>query len=328
VNIHKLFNKIKNNISYIKLFNYFKYIFLAICFIYLMYQSLKDFNQVKKIIISDYKIFFLIFILTTLNLNLMNYRFYYFLRKLTNYSGNYLSWSKLFFQTVIMNFFLGGTGHLLRAIQLKKENLNYTEFITLNYVVYLLIFTVNFFLFLNFFYIITKEKVFILFSITIFLFLFIFIQIKFYKFFLNIIKKKVKFLKKYKKIILNALYYCSNYFSYKKNLIIFSFLTLKIFLLEGVIIYFICSNILVNETFYEILIVFFIVFHLNKILHLNNFIGLNELIMGLVAETLGFYFLQGALIQLIFRLNIYLGSLLNSVFYYFIAKKIIRKNIV
>ena len=111
-------------------------------------------------------------------------------------------------------------------------------------------------------------------------------------------------------------------------MIIFSFLTLKIFLLDGVIIYFICLNILVNETFYEILIVFFIVFHLNKILHLNNFIGLNELIMGLVAETLGFYFLQGALIQLIFRLNIYLGSLLNSVFYYFIAKKIIRKNIV
>jgi hypothetical protein len=84
-----------------------------------------------------------------------------------------------------------------------------------------------------------------------------------------------------------------------------------------------------NETFYEILVIFFIVFHLNKILHLNNFIGLNELIIGLVAETLGFYFLQGALIQLIFRLNIYLGSLFNSAFYYFIAnKKNNTKNIV
>ena len=68
MNIHKLLNKIKNDISNTKLFNYSKYIFIAICFIYLISLSLKDFNEVKKIIISDYKIFILIFVLTILNL--------------------------------------------------------------------------------------------------------------------------------------------------------------------------------------------------------------------------------------------------------------------
>ena len=60
----------------------------------------------------------------------MSYRFYFYLKKTLNYAGKFPNWSKLFFQTVVMNFMIGGSGHVVRAIELKKEKINYTEFIT------------------------------------------------------------------------------------------------------------------------------------------------------------------------------------------------------
>lgn len=311
-NFKKFFHKKKNLLTFL---------FFVICLILLINQSLDDFSKVKKIISKNYEIFFGVVIISIINLNIVSYRFYFYLKKTLNYSGKFTNWSKLFFQTVVMNFTLGGTGHIFRAIQLKKEKINYTKFITSNYVIYILIIFINLSLFIIFFYYFSKEK-FILFALALlFLIFYILLHPKLYSFFSKILKKNNILNKKYTQIIKNFLSTLSKNFLIKKNLLSFSFFTCIIFLLEGIIIFLISSNILLTENIYNILLFFFVVFYLNKIIYVNNFIGLNELIAGLLAETLGYYFLQGALIQLIFRISIYLGCIFNNLFYLLLSQK-------
>ena len=141
-NIKKFFIKKKNLLVYF---------FFFICLIFLINQSFDDFSKVKKIISKNYEIFFIVIIISIINLNIISYRFFFYLKKTLNYSGQFINWSKLFFQTVVMNFMIGGTGHVVRAIQLKKEKINYSKFITINYVIYLLILFINLFFFMFFF---------------------------------------------------------------------------------------------------------------------------------------------------------------------------------
>lgn len=313
------FNSIK--IFFSKNKNLLTYLFFVICLIFLINQSFDDFSKVEKIISKNYEIFFITIIISIINLNIVSYRFYFYLKKTLNYSGKFVNWSKLFFQTVIMNLMIGGTGHVFRAIQLKKEKINYSKFITINYVIYILILFINLFLFTFFFYIASKEKIILLASFTILLVAYIILLPKFYGFFLNILNRNRILKNKYAKILKNILSGLSSHFLIKKNLLSFCFFTFLIFFLEGVIIFLISLNILQTENIYDILQFFFIVFYLNKIIYINNLIGLNELIAGLVAEALGYYFLQGALIQLIFRLCIYIGCIFNNLLYFVLKSK-------
>ena len=179
-NFKKFFHKKKNLLTFL---------FFVICLILLINQSLDDFSKVKKIISKNYEIFFGVVIISIINLNIVSYRFYFYLKKTLNYSGKFTNWSKLFFQTVVMNFTLGGTGHIFRAIQLKKEKINYTKFITSNYVIYILIIFINLSLFIIFFYYFSKEK-FILFALALlFLIFYILLHPKLYSFFSKILKK-------------------------------------------------------------------------------------------------------------------------------------------
>ena len=175
-------------------------------------------------------------------------------------------------------------------------------------------------LFVTLFYMITNQAIIAILGIIIILLASYFLtNKKFYEFFLNFLKKDIKFFKKYKQIFINILFHCKKFFLFKKSLIIFSLITLLIFFLEGVIIYLISSTILLNESVFNNLLLFFLVSYLNKFPYMQNILGLNELIVGLFAESLGILFLQGALIQLIFRLSIYTGSILNN-FLYLILK--------
>ena len=217
-----------------------------------------------------------------------------------------------------MNFMIGGSGHIFRAIQLKKEKINYTEFVTINYVIYTLILFINLFLFMCFFYFFSKEKIILLGLIFILFVLYILLIPKIYKFILNKIKT---FNNNFYKIIKRFFVYLIKHLTKKKNLINFFYFFLIIFFLMGCIIFLISSNILNTQNILNILQLFFIIFYLNKIIYVNNFIGVNELIAGLLAETMGYYFLQGALIQLIFRISIYLGCMLNYLLYFAIKFK-------
>ena len=316
----KIFNKIKNFFFYINKKRYLESIFFIFCLVFIFKKTFNEFIDVKNIIELDYGKYLIILIITLINLNIINIRLYYILKKITKYSDNFINWSRLFFQTAIMNLLLTGTGHFFRAIQLKKKNLKYSEFISLNYVIYLISNLVNMLLFVTLFYMITNQAIIAILGIIIILLASYFLtNKKFYEFFLNFLKKDIKFFKKYKQIFINILFHCKKFFLFKKSLIIFSLITLLIFFLEGVIIYLISSTILLNESVFNNLLLFFLVSYLNKFPYMQNILGLNELIVGLFAESLGILFLQGALIQLIFRLSIYTGCILNN-FLYLILK--------
>ena len=298
---------------------YFFYLFWIVSVFFLLDKSIKEFNQYSIKTEIDFKVFFLIFIFFILIQNIHSYRFFFFLKKFTKYSSDYTNWSILYFQSGLMNCFLDGSGHLLRAIKLKKKNVNYDQFISINYIFYILIFLINFLLFLFFSYFITGKKTILLYLAITLVLIFIFINKEFYGFFLVLFEKKLNFIKKkYKYIFVNLLFYCKSFFLLKKNILIFLFFVLIIFFLELINFYLLVSNFISIENFFSFLLIFIIIFFLNKVPYLGNIIGLNEVILGIVAENLGFQFLQGSLIQFIYRLFLYISILFNNVLYYFV----------
>ena len=185
MNMSKLFYKIKKLFFYINKKRYLEFIFFIFCIVFIFKKTFNEFMDVKNIIELDHGKYLIILIISLINLNIMNIRFYYILKKITKYSDNFINWSRLFFQTAIMNLLLNGTGHFFRAVQLKKKNLKYSEFISLNYVIFLISNFINILLFVTVFYMITNQAIAILGVIIILLALYFLTNKKVYEFFLN-----------------------------------------------------------------------------------------------------------------------------------------------
>lgn len=312
-----------------KLFYYLKYIFFLICICFLFYKIYIDFDELHKFINLSVKNFLIIGMITIIGSNIVNYRFYFILKKITKYSDNYISWSLLFFQTATMNILFFGSGHIVRALKLKKKKLSYSNFISVNLIVYLLILFVNFFFFISLFYYFYRSNIILLGLIASVLILYILINIQVYDFFHRFFNKNFFFSKKFKKLIINIFLNLKKSLNKKNYLLNFFLFTLIIFLLESFGIFVIYSSFFEDDlhTFFLIL---FLIFYLNKILFLNNFFGLIEIITGLVAEISGLLFLQGVLVQLMYRLALYISMIINNLIYYLISvmkKKSNKRNI-
>ena len=85
---------------FFKNFNLFKYFFFIISLIFIIDKSYSDYDEIKKIVLQNFDLFFYAFILSVILLNLINYRFFFFLKKMSKHSCSFLDWSKLFFQTL------------------------------------------------------------------------------------------------------------------------------------------------------------------------------------------------------------------------------------
>ena len=314
--------KKKINYFFEKKLNLFFFISFIFIFIFALYKIQYDLIEFNIFFEFNLKNFFFMLILSVLILSITSYRYFYFLKKLTKYSPNYNNWCKLFFQTLLINLIIQGPGHLLRAIKLKKENVNYPLFIYINYAMFLLILIFNLFLFLFFFYLITKKKIIILIFLILVGITSILTNQKFYNFLIKIFKKKLKFLNnKYKNKIEKFLISNNNFFL-KKNLLIFFLFTLSIFFLELLSFNLIISKFtyLFKDIYYYTMIFVFI-FYLNKIPFLTNFVGLNEILAGLFLEKLGLNFVDGFLIQLAYRVFFLIGAVICNILYYLINLK-------
>lgn len=307
-----LFNK--------KLFNYLKIFFFLICIIFLFYKIYIGFDELDKFINVSVKNFVIILIISIISSNITNYRFYFILKKITKYSDNYINWSLLFFQTVTMNILFFGSGHIVRALKLKKQNLSYSNFISLNLIVYLLILFVNFFLFMSLFYYFFRSNIILIGLIASVFMLYILTNIQIYDFCHRFLKKNFNFLKKFKKKIINIFLNLKKSLNKKNFLSNFFLFTLIIFLLDTFSIFLIYSSFF-DKNLYTFFLILFLIFYLNKILFLNNFFGLIEVIAGLVAEMSGLFFLQGVLVQLMYRLSLYISVIINNLLYYLISLK-------
>ena len=304
----------------------FIYVFWFICITYLLYKIIKNFNQFSEEIRIEFDQLFFVFIFSLALANVYSSRFFLFLNKLNKYPINYIDWSELFFKTSLMNLFFQGSGHLLRAIELKKKHVGYTTFISVNLFIFLLhFFFFNIIFFLILLYFIKEEKIILLnLSITILL-SFILVKKNFFLISINLIKKSLSFYKKNLTLILKNFSFNYGIFFLPKNLLNFFFFTLVIFLLESLIYYIIADNILPSGNLFQATLIFLLIFFLNSIPILKNLFGINELLVGMFVETLDFYFASGVIIQLIVRSTSSISVIVMSIFYYFLSLN--RKNL-
>lgn len=317
----------KKSLSFLKKnLNIFIYFFWFICVTYLLYNIIKNFNQFTLKNIIKFDQLFFIFIFFLILSNVYSYRFFFFLKKLNKYPINFIDWSSLFFKTSLINLLFQGSGHLIRAIELKKKHVGYITFININFFIFIL----QFFFFNVFFiillYFIREETIFLLYLYTSILILFFLVKKKTLFFILiNFIKKKLSFYKKRFTLIIKKLSLNYDIFFLPKNLLIFFFFTLVIFLLQVIIFHIIIKNILPSSTFFQILLIFLFIFFMGYVPIIKNLFGINELLVGMFVETLDFHFFSGAIIQLILRSMSGISDIALSLFYYLLSLN--RKNL-
>jgi len=300
--------------------------FWFISVIYLLYKIIENFYQGSVEITIKFDQLFFIFILFLVIANISCYRFFFFLKKLNKYPVNFVDWSSIFFKTSLINLLLHGSGHLLRAIQLKKKHVGYIMFININFFILVLQFFFFNVFFITLFYFIGEQIIFLLYLYTSILILFFLVKKKTLFFILiNFIKKNLSIYKKQFTLILKNLSLNYDIFFSSKNILIFFFFTLVIFLLDFIIFHIIIKNILPSSTFFQILLIFLFIFYVNHIPIIKNLFGINELLVGMFVETLDFYFFSGTIIQLIIRSMSGISVIVSSLFYYLLSLN--RKNL-
>ena len=68
-----------------------------------------------------------------------------------------------------------------------------------------------------------------------------------------------------------------------------------------------------------ILILFLVSLILARIPFFSNIPGLNEIILGGIGIPMGIFFLDGVLVQLLIRINVYLSAILNTVLFFVLS---------
>jgi hypothetical protein len=300
-----------------------KFIIITLSLLFLFTKINQEFDNISKIIELNYNKLLFVFFLGFILLNLLNLRFYYFLRIVFVYSQNFLNWSRLFFLTSVLNLALFGTGHALRALELKKREISFRKYFCIYYVLMIMTLFINLFLVTMQYIFVTKEiKSNLPLIIYIFFFIIFFFLIS-YSRFINFFLKIIKNIKKISRLFLVQNFILTydliiNIVQNKKNNITFCIYTILIHLLE-LLIFFIIFFIFLNTMDYEvILLLFSLSFILNNTPFISSLPGLNEIIFGYLSTAYGLFFLDGALIQLLLRLNIYVSVFLNLFFFYFL----------
>ena len=93
-----------------KVLPYLKYTFIILCLFYLLVEIDLNLSQLKNTIHSNLKDFLIVFFFLLLFHNLINLRYYFFLKYGINYLIKFTLWSEIFFYTSLLNkffFFIG-----------------------------------------------------------------------------------------------------------------------------------------------------------------------------------------------------------------------------
>ena len=308
------------------LFISFKFIIITSSLLFLFTKINQEFDNINNIIELNYNKLLFVFFLGLILVNLLNLRFYYFLKIVFVYSQNFLSWSRLFFFTSVLNIGLFGTGHAIRALELKKREISFRKYFSIYYVLMIMTLFINLFLvIIEYVYIIKEIKSSLLLITYVCLFIIFFFYLlysRFINFFLKILKN-ISRLFLVQNFIL-TLDLIINIVQNKKNNITFCIYKILIHFLELLIFYVVFFIFLNTKNYEVILLLFSLSFILNNTPFISGLPGLNEIIFGYLSTAYGLFFLDGALIQILLRLNIYVAIFLNLIFFYFL--KIFNSN--
>ena len=302
---------------------YFSFVLFFICFSIISLEIYNNINFITSLIVTNFHYVCLILLLQFLFYFIYNCRTYFSYKFFLKKNIEFKNWTYFFFKSLIYNNLLNFLGTIYRAILLKKIGISYVRSTGILYLLYFSYLFVNFFLIvlgiLFFTDMIIKEKFFfLLFLITLSSFIYFFHDVivflckkKFSKISAPFIKEFL-FLKKYFKKSLSNNLFLFNLFG---NAII-------LFVIELFIFYFAFSIFFVDYSYSNIFLLFVIAFILDKIPFINNIIGLNEILYGLIFTNVGLDFYQGVVIKFICRIT----GIVTLITYYLYILIFIRGN--
>lgn len=287
-----------------KVLPYLKYTFIILCLFYLLVEIDLNLSQLKNTIHSNLKDFLIVFFFLLLFHNLINLRYYFFLKYGINYLIKFTLWSEIFFYTSLLNKFFFLSGHIFRAVELKKKKVEFKTFIALNFTVVVLDIILSLLLFL---FIILKK-------FEIIFIIFLYVLYKLFYIFINHIKKKLPI-----NIFLNFLYQTflivSKIFKSHFNTLIFTFFTVIIIFIEFYIFNLIMKNFIEGIQPVIVFYIYFVYIVLKRIPIISDIPGLNETILALYGTLFSVSFTEIYLPLLILRLMNYIAILFSYIFY-------------
>ena len=297
----------------------FKFFFLLIFIGFLFYKFNNNFSYILgKVQLGIFKISFILFC-AVIFFNIINLKAFLLIKSSVGYAYGYSDWSKLYFESLIINSIIALSGTVYRAIELKKRDINYTKFIATNYLLLGSYISISLLLVsLELLFINTNfSEVSIILAGILILIIFFFgpnILENFIKFFF-----KFKILSKFEVPVNKLFEIIKKIFSKKKVIIILFLNTIIVHIFEIVLFYFVCTIFLGNINAQTIIILFVVSFIIDRIPFVAETPGFSEVIIGFIGVSLGFVFVDGAILKLLLRLLTYFSILLNSGVYFVIS---------
>lgn len=271
---------------------------ILVCFYVLYLEYQKSLINLNELFFKNSLKLLLILFLYVVFLNSLSFRTFFYLKRITLYSENFLNWSKVFYITSLMNIVFFGTGHITRILYLKKNNIGIKDYSVMMIILFIITFITYLFCFFFELFILTNEILYFILILSLYLLVISFL-------FLISILKKNNYLKNNFNFFLNSIkkYYSEfeNIFKKKIFLLKIIIITSLIHILELIIFLMISSVLISDSNLFKLFVLFFIYFILNRIPFFSNIPGINEIVIGYFGFSLGFYFFESAMINLLMR---------------------------
>jgi hypothetical protein len=298
---------------------YLKLFIFAICLGFLSYKFSASYSDIiAKVQLGTFKFFF-IFFFTVIFLNIINFRAFLLIKSSAGYAYSYSDWSKLYFESLIVNSVITFSGTVYRAVQLKKRDVNYTKFIAISYLLLGSYISISLIF-------VSLELLFIKKILSVvYIFLAAILVLIIFFFGPTILKNSIKFffkfkiLSRYLESALKLFEILKKIFSQKKTITILCLNTIIVHIFEIGIFCLVSAIILDNANLETIIILFAVNFIVDRIPFFSEIPGVSEIVLGMAGVSLGAVFADGAIIKLSLRLLNYLSILLNSGVYFVIS---------
>jgi len=301
----------------INLKKYFKLIAFLICIGFIVHEFGNNYEEILNKVELNLPKFLFLFLFSIIFFNIIALKVFIFTKSAMGYFYRFSDWSKLFFESLVLNAFFAFSGTVYKAIQLKKRGVNYTKFIAISYLLFstyvliTLIFSLMELLFLqNFFF----ESFIVLIIILISIFFIPTILRSLIKFFLVF---KVFF--KFFEFISRGFESLKKIYFKKTTLTILCLNTIVVHIFEIVIFYLVCTNFLENINAQTIITLFVVSFVIDRLPFISDIPGTSEIIVGLAGVSFGIFFVDGAIIKLTLRFLKYFSILFNSGLYFVVS---------
>ena len=297
--------------------NHLKIFIFISCSVFIFY-SLYNNSEIFDDLYQNKYLFYILVIINVVLVNITSLRGFLFIKASVGYLYSFIDWSKLHFESKLLNHAISFTGIAYKGVQLKKRSINYTKFIAISF--FLLGLYISITLILILFALLFLQEIYMIsiVALIVLLILIIFFSPLILKIFLNYLIRLNK-IKKYMNNIKNLITILDNIYLKKKTILISVVITVIFCLIEFTIFYLICSIFLDNINISFIIGLFGANFIINRIPFTSSIPGVNEITLGIVFLPFGFFFTEGIVIALSRRILLTLSNLINCGIFFILS---------